>query len=70
MLYSELKWKFRGFFKDIPRPHNLFSALRNLLHELYVQCTLMLANQARLQMYATEVRKPRFESRWSHEKEP
>ena len=33
-------------------------------------CTLTLANQARLQMYATEVREPRFESRRSHEKEP
>lgn len=70
MLYSELKMEISLFFKEVPMSPNLFSALRNLLHELCVQCTLMLANQARLQMYATEVRKPRFESRWSHEKEP
>lgn len=38
--------------------------------DLHFQCTLTLANQARLQMYATEVREPRFESRRSHEKEP
>ena len=70
MLYSELKMEISLFFKEVLMSPNLFSALRYLLHELCVQCTLMLANQARLQMCATEVLKPRFESRWSHEKEP